>query len=437
MSNDTKIKRNRDLLPELQVLLESGTIVLEEALVLNMKAKEKLLIQAGIDLAKISYRDKNGDRRYYINLGREIAQDYGCKAQFSAVTRDSLIEKLYDALIEQSLPTLTEAFEEWMRFNLQELFVCGKTLKEYRCEWTKFFKDCSVADKRIDRISPDDMKSVFRTMCKDGNITKKRFTTARSVLNGIFRHYLEQIPYNPLDRINYRELKLNFAVSDKGPENYFEADEVYLIYTEAIKSDDPYCLAIAFACNVALRIGEIRALKYSDYNLSKQTLRIERSARRDFEATIDKDGHVCTNRVIHITVPRLKGGCESAARTIDIPSDAAAIIEKAHGQNPDSEYLFTFKGRQLSPDTFNRRLKSICEKVKVPYHSSHKMRFFNASRYYEAFGLSSTSRILGHSTTAQTLHYITPAILNENDQDYMHESMSISNLGNNKAEKGA
>ncbi len=329
-------------------------------------------------------------------------------------------------------------FEAWMCFSLEELFVCGKTLKEYRCEWNRFFKNCSIADKRIDKITPEDMKSVFRHMCKNGDVSRKRFVTAKSVLNGVFKHYLEIIPCNPIDKINFRELKIKFAVTDKGPDNYFEADEVYLIYNEAIKSDDPYCLSIAFACNMALRIGEIRALKYSDYNPKKQTLRIERSVRRDFEADIDENGHVRTSKVIHVTVPRLKGGCESAARIIDIPGDAAAIIEKAHKLNPDSEYLFSFKGSQLSPDTFNRRLKSICKKVGVPYHSSHKMRFFNASRYYEAFGLSSTSRILGHSTTAQTLHYITPAILKEDEQDFMHNSMSISALGSKEdTEKGA
>ncbi len=66
-------------------------------------------------------------------------------------------------------------------------------------------------------------------------------------------------------------------------------------------------------------------------------------------------------------------------------------------------------------DLFNRRLKRYCEECGINYHSSHKIRFYNASSAYaNGTNLSVISKLMGHSEVATTLHYLRD-IDNEND----------------------
>ena len=69
-------------------------------------------------------------------------------------------------------------------------------------------------------------------------------------------------------------------------------------------------------------------------------------------------------------------------------------------------------------------MKAACEKAGVPYHSSHKLRFYNARRLYNLVGLEKTSLIMGHNSTAQTLQYIKQAGISDSDIAIIREKMN-------------
>ena len=73
----------------------------------------------------------------------------------------------------------------------------------------------------------------------------------------------------------------------------------------------------------------------------------------------------------------------------------------------------------------NNHLKEACLAVGIPYRSSHKMRFHGASKLFDAIGLEKTSSYLGHSTTAQTLHYIKKDRLEPDDAVKIKEALTI------------
>lgn len=45
-------------------------------------------------------------------------------------------------------------------------------------------------------------------------------------------------------------------------------------------------------------------------------------------------------------------------------------------------------GSIMTTDSFNRRLKKYCKESCVPYHSSHKIRFYNASTAFDGNNLT-------------------------------------------------
>ena len=63
----------------------------------------------------------------------------------------------------------------------------------------------------------------------------------------------------------------------------------------------------------------------------------------------------------------------------------------------------------------NRRLKKYCREAGVEYHSSHKIRFYNASQAYDGENLVAISRLMGHSQVNTTLHYLRNVHKESND----------------------
>ena len=61
----------------------------------------------------------------------------------------------------------------------------------------------------------------------------------------------------------------------------------------------------------------------------------------------------------------------------------------------------------MTTDSFNRKLKKYCEECNIQYHSSHKIRFYNArTSYLNGTDISVISKCMGHSEIATTIHYL-------------------------------
>ena len=73
---------------------------------------------------------------------------------------------------------------------------------------------------------------------------------------------------------------------------------------------------------------------------------------------------------------------------------------------PDEEFIFTSNGKPIIADTFNRRLKKVCNTLNIPYRSSHQIRFTTATNLYEAgIPITQLSYELGHSDVRTTFMY--------------------------------
>ena len=84
---------------------------------------------------------------------------------------------------------------------------------------------------------------------------------------------------------------------------------------------------------------------------------------------------------------------------------------------------FEPNGEIMTTDSFNRSLKKYCKEAGVPYHSSHKIRFYNASTAFDGNNLTTLSYLMGHSETATTLHYLRNVNKRKNDR------LAFQNLG--------
>lgn len=356
--------------------------------ILNQMTKEKKLREV-CDLTRIKERTDDGRNYIYINRKQFIGNDYV-----------DLINRLYEHYFGSRTITLEDLFPQWLIWRRDNTKVTNKTLKENNFLWNALFKDTDIVRIPIVSLKVIDFINLFRTLTKDGTLTRKRFTDGKSILNGIYYYAIEKqiVASNPLKDINYRNFNYK-PVNDTTSIYTLEERQLLLNYLAA--KNDIYSLAIQFDFHVVARIGELKALKWSD--ISRNSIRIQTQLLEDQTMNDDLSFNIRT----HQNVDHIKGNTSHGFRDMPLTPSAKCILEHIRELNPEGEYILMHKGNQLSTITFNRHLKKYCEEAGIPYKSSHKIRFTVASLLYKN-GVPDTKlqEWLGHAQLAMTLHYL-------------------------------
>ena len=149
-------------------------------------------------------------------------------------------------------------------------------------------------------------------------------------------------------------------------------------------------------------MGETKAIAWEDIDFEKRTVYLH--------------GQVLTERALQddltfskqytVVVNQMKGNTSKGYRTQHLTDEALKILNRARYLNPSGHYVFQPDGRIMTTDSFNRRLRKYCKEAGVPYHSSHKIRFYNASTAYDGKNLVTISKLMGHTMVETTLHYL-------------------------------
>ena len=100
--------------------------------------------------------------------------------------------------------------------------------------------------------------------------------------------------------------------------------------------------------------------------------------------------------------------------TLKVTDNAIIVLEKAKELNPDGEFVFMPYGRPMNTERFNIYLKKYCNAVGIPPRTSHKIRFYSASVAYNGKNLVTISKMMGHSQTATTMHYLRDVMQDDN-----------------------
>lgn len=374
---------------ELQNLLNNGTLISSGAVQLKemtQKQKEKLV-------SEIYFKNKRRKEFYTCKDGR--IKSYN--PQFIANTREELIDKLYEYYFNN---TLEDVYKQWVKHRSKTKIVSGKTIEEDIGIWNRFLAKSEVSQMQIAEIKPKHLMKLFQTWTGNGLITRKDFNNRKSVLNGIFRFAVlnEVITYNPITSIPCNDLKYKLPLAKKKAYT-IEERAALLSYLQTLEPD-AYILAIMLAFYGIFRIGEIKALSWNSHDKNTVVIRQQLVEER----TLEDDLSLGTPQKV---IKQPKGNPYYSIRTETLSDQGVAILKKMKEINPNGELLFMYKGRPLTTETFNRRLKKYCNAAGIPYLSSHKIRFTGASMLYNA-GVKpiDIQPLLGHSTLSMTEHYI-------------------------------
>ncbi len=329
--------------------------------------------------------------------------------QLSASTLDALYEKLFDFYninIEpgiSSASTLRELFEIYIKNRERDAMeyntISSQTANYDRTSWNRFFKDSAIADMKVAYITQREVIYEFKRITGNGKVTLKTFNKAKGLLDGIFDVALEAgiINNNPSRIISKRSLK--FKQESNNDKVYTPEERNIIISHIKNKKQSVFTLAVRLAFCFPLRIGELTALTWKDYNEKNRTIHVWHQIIYE-----SKNGK---NRVA-TDVEHTKGNTADGERFLHVSNEGAEILEQLRQINGKKKYILTAT-RGINPislNKFNEHLKEYCSEAGVRYLSSHKIRFYGATELFNAgVDPEQIRRVMGHTTLAMTEHY--------------------------------
>ena len=203
-----------------------------------------------------------------------------------------------------------------------------------------------------------------------------------------------------------REYKVNVSLETptvKVPEKEMRVlslDEQRKLEIYLFSSLDLIAIGCLLSLYVGLRIGELSALKLSDFDFSNGTLRITKTMQR----VKNFDPEIKTKTKIIIDSPKSK----KSVRTLPVPGFLLEIIKKRYGSVPPCAYFLTASiSRYKEPRRVEYQFKKITDKCNLKAVNFHALRHTFATRLTEhGTDVKTLSELMGHANIKTTLKYM-------------------------------
>ena len=221
-----------------------------------------------------------------------------------------------------------------------------------------------LGEKEIKGIGAEDFEEFLEEQIPKFELTSKAFSNLKTITRG----FLKRAKKRGLINFNVEELFQELDTSDsefkktikEDYEEVFSEEEMPEIMEYLKNNLDLQNIAILLMFLTGARIGEVVALKHSDFDGC--SFKIRRTETRYKE----NGGYVCCVKEF----PKSQAG----VRTAIIPLEYAWVVRKIQKLNPFSEYIFEKNGERLHTQSIRMRLRRICDKLNIYRKSPHKIR---------------------------------------------------------------
>ena len=310
--------------------------------------------------------------------------------------------------------TLKQLMEEWMESRRNE--VKESTFAHYKNIVEKHIlpalgETClqNLQTETIDDFLKE--KLISGRIDRKGGLSPKTVADIRSVLVLALKlarkkHYACQIEQD----IYYPKIRRSAA-------KVLTREEQAKLEQFLFQNPSPLGLGILLVLYGGLRIGELCALKWKDFNPESGTIRINKTLIRIQNVTSDSQ----EKTKIMIGQPKT----ESSNRLIPLSSFLTELLIKH--QKSDETYLITGNKSYLEPRVCLDKYKHILNQAGLHSFTFHSLRHTFATRCVESgFDIKSLSEILGHANINTTLQrYVHPSIEAKKQQMDRLEEISV------------
>lgn len=173
-----------------------------------------------------------------------------------------------------------------------------------------------------------------------------------------------------------------------------QEEEQHFIQAIYLNLDRKTC-GILLTLMTGLRIGELCGLQMKDISLSKQTISINKTVQRVYDARKKTSS-------LYIGQPK----SESSIREIPVPKMLIKVMQKFQNEKKPENYFLTDAKKPTEPRTYRQFFSRFLKRNNLPEVKFHELRHTFAVRAIEIpeFDIKSLSEILGHKNVSFTLN---------------------------------
>lgn len=265
--------------------------------------------------------------------------------------------------VESENPTILEVFEEWNDRRLELKKISPSTHQRNIQIFNRHFK--SFGARRIKDATQEEYEEFLEEQIPKFNLTAKAFSNLKTVIRGT----LKRAKKRKLITFNVEELFQELDTSDsdfkrtvrEDSKEVFNEDELPKVLEFLEGNPDLKNLGILLMFLTGIRVGELVALKHSDFNGT-----VFRVCRTETRVPSEKGGY---NYAVK-EFPKTEAGVRNAI----IPNEYAWVAAKLKAHNPFGEYIFFDGGKRFTTNQIRRRMERMCRTLKIVPKSPHKAR---------------------------------------------------------------
>ncbi len=383
--------------------VEDGTIVSKDAALYDMtiqKMKKEVIarlkpyIREG---SKVVYYLPS-KKQYKARVPKALRKEDKPAPQYAS-TELQMWNKLYIYLCEDdTYLTLEDVYERWIQERKNDPDVATRTYLRNENIWNKYYKDNPISKMPFQKLTAKKIFDFYKSYTGGRAISRGELGNLKGILNMVYDYAVvnDIISTNIAKTVSTKNLKCKI-INNKEKVYTPEERKQLFEYLESIPQN-VYSLGIRLMFCLDVRIGELKALKWSDYNKEKGQIYVH----KQIVERNDKDGKWC-----QVELDYTKSG-EDGDRKLPVSKKAAQLLEDLRNLNPDSEYIMVnTAGTIIKTNKFNDYLRKYCNACGIRYLSSHKIRFYAVTEQARAgMDLLTIQHNSGHRCKSTTLHYM-------------------------------
>lgn len=241
--------------------------------------------------------------------------------------------------------------------------------------WETYYKNDTIIKRRLSDIKVPELKEWLLDKINEHQLSSRKYREMKSLLNMLYDYAigLGLATYNVsrnIKNISYKKFYQppKKTVAEQVYINEEQTQLVELAFKKFEKTKNTAYLAIILNCSLGLRVGELVALKRSDF--SQNTVHIQRQEKKIYNPeTLERKGFE--------VVPYTKS--LNSDRTLILTSIAKQTFRMIVKFNIENEFfsdylLLNKNGERINNDTINRLLRRLNKEMGTVQKSNHNLR---------------------------------------------------------------